>query len=36
MNLMSERGCARSVSRSASRILRLVFDTAALRETEQQ
>jgi hypothetical protein len=25
-----ERGCARSVSRSASKMLRLVFDTAAL------
>jgi len=31
-----ERGCARSVSRSASKILRLVFDTAALRQTKTQ
>jgi hypothetical protein len=27
----TERGCARSVSRSASALLRLVCDTAALR-----
>ena len=27
-----ERGCARSVSRSAAKMLRLVCDTAALRQ----
>ncbi|MGA9453104.1 MAG: hypothetical protein WBW41_17375 [Verrucomicrobiia bacterium] len=27
-----ERGCARSVSRSVSKVLRLVFDAAAFRQ----
>jgi len=31
-----ERGCARSVSRRTAKLLRLVFDTAALRQIRIQ
>jgi hypothetical protein len=34
--ISSERGCARSVSRSALKMLRLVSDTAALRSNWTQ